>query len=84
MKGVRDNGSASALRTNRSRRAQCDPLCFPLGRVQRTMMDRISLRVAFAIRLNHSRSEQPRMRARIADISKHSYMTKFNKGGFPG
>ena len=31
-----------------------------------------------------SRSEQPRLRARIADISKHSYMTKFNKGGFPG
>jgi len=29
-----------------------------------------------------SRSEQPRLRARIGDISKHSYMTKFNKGGF--
>ena len=29
-----------------------------------------------------SRAEQPRLRARIADISKHSYMTKFNKGGF--
>ena len=30
-----------------------------------------------------SRSEQPRLRARTADISKHSYITKFNKGGFP-
>ena len=29
-----------------------------------------------------SRLEQPRLRARIVDISKHSYMTKFNKGGF--
>ena len=29
-----------------------------------------------------SRSEQPRLRARIGNISKHSYMTKFNKGGF--
>ena len=28
------------------------------------------------------RSEQPRLRARIGDISKHSYMTMFNKGGF--
>ena len=28
------------------------------------------------------RSEQPRRKARIGDISKHSYMTKFNKGGF--
>ena len=31
-----------------------------------------------------SRTEQPRLKARIGDISKHSYMTKFNKGGFPG
>ena len=30
-----------------------------------------------------SRSEQPRLRVRITDISKHSYITKFNKGGFP-
>ena len=30
------------------------------------------------------RADAPRLRARIADISKHSYMTKFNKGGFPG
>lgn len=30
-----------------------------------------------------SRSEQPRLRARVGDISKHSYMTKLNKGGFP-
>ena len=29
-----------------------------------------------------SRSGQPRMRARIGDISKHSHMTQFNKGGF--
>ena len=29
-----------------------------------------------------SRTEQPRLKARIGDISKHSYMTKFNKGGF--
>ena len=29
-----------------------------------------------------SRSKQPRMRARIGDISKHSHMTQFNKGGF--
>lgn len=29
-----------------------------------------------------SRSEQSRLRARVGDISKHSYMTKFNKGGF--
>ena len=31
-----------------------------------------------------SRSGQPRLRARVGDISKHSYITKFNKGGFPG
>ncbi len=30
-----------------------------------------------------SRSKQPRMQARIGDISKHSHMTQFNKGGFP-
>ena len=30
-----------------------------------------------------SRTEQPRLRARIEDISKHSYLNKFNKGGFP-
>ena len=29
-----------------------------------------------------SKDEKPRLKARIADISKHSYMTKFNKGGF--
>lgn len=29
-----------------------------------------------------SRSEQPRLKARIADISVHSYMNMFNKGGF--
>ena len=29
-----------------------------------------------------SRSKQPRMRARIGDISKHSHMTQFNKEGF--
>ena len=29
-----------------------------------------------------SKDEKPRLKAKIADISKHSYMTKFNKGGF--
>ena len=29
-----------------------------------------------------SKDEKPRLKARIADISKHSYMAQFNKGGF--
>ena len=53
---------------------------------KRTMMDRDFNLGEWVFTDNSEpvlRSEQPRLRARIADISKHSYITKFNKGGFP-
>ena len=55
------------------------------GGYKRTMMDKDFSLGEWAFRDTPepiSRSEQPRLKARIADISKHSYMTKFNKGGF--
>ena len=55
------------------------------GGYKRTMMDRDFNLGEWAFTDNPEpilRSEQPRLKARIGDISKHSYMTKFNKGGF--